>query len=347
LWASYKVNNWVEPHWPYIKKDLHEAYHVGLEILTRRVWVPAMGIINDIMNKDSGMMSALSVDDEQGSLGRMLQDLGFGDGSAETQREALQKATEQYEAYLRQGLLYNLVQGKLVRLLLIQVQQLKVGLLSALETIDVLMAGNRIHFQLLAIIPAILMAYFGTRFFVRALYNIRSKDLRPVTVVHGNMGEFLSNIESIVLLSNPTDSTSVSTSAGRSKNNGLEEDSLPVHDTWLQELGQILLNMHRYLILLEFSSPPFPSLYCDAIHKDLNELLGSNLAILPQAHEYAGPNSKPPTPSDPLFSSSERPRPNKTPTNAAPLDWSLQQQHRAVTWIKLVKEKHQDLIHHL
>jgi nuclear-control-of-ATPase protein 2 len=55
-------------------------------------------------------------------------------------------------------------------------------MLSALDTIDdVLMKGNGIHFQILAAIPAILMATtYSTNSFFRALSSIRAKDLRPM-----------------------------------------------------------------------------------------------------------------------------------------------------------------------
>jgi hypothetical protein len=34
-------------------------------------------------------------------------------------------------------------------------------------------------------------------------------------------------------------------------------------------LGELMLNMHRYLILLDFSSPPFPSSNRDQTHRSI------------------------------------------------------------------------------
>ena len=39
------------------------------------------------------------------------------------------------------------------------------------------------------------------------------------------------------------------------------------------ELGEFVLQMHSYLVLLDFCSPPFPNKSCDSIHSDMQELL--------------------------------------------------------------------------
>jgi nuclear-control-of-ATPase protein 2 len=213
------------------------------------------------------MMSALGLDAEETSLDHMLRDLGFGDGTLATRQSALQKATDQYERDISSGLLTNLMRGRLVQLLLVQVQQLKVGLLSALDTIDVLLQGNRIHFQVLAAIPAIVIATYGTRYFLWGLYNIRAKDIRPVTVVHGEMTRYLTNMENIFLLSDSV----------RLENHDREGGSSVHWETQLQpaELGELILNMHRYLILLDFSSPPFRPRDCDDIQQSMLRFLGT------------------------------------------------------------------------
>ena len=259
----------VEPFLPSLRSDAIKGLRKILEILQQRVWVPFQGIVMDIMNQGKGMMSAFSLDDEQVSLDRMLRDLGLGDGSPEQRKLGLQLATEQYENILQQSLFSNFVRGKLVRLLLIQVQQLKVGLLSALDTIDVLMAGNRVHFYLLATVPALAIAYYSTRFLFRFWYNVRAKDLRPVTFAHADMGEFLDGIESILLSSDTT------TNRGRNAA-PLDHQSLllpPRVRLDAAELGRVVLYLHRYLLLLEFGSPPFPSSECEQIHERLRKLL--------------------------------------------------------------------------
>lgn len=219
-------------------------------------------------------MSALGLESEETSLDHMLRDLGFGDGTPNTRQEALQKATDQYEHDISSGLFTNFVKGRLVKLLLVQVQQLKVGLLSALDTIDALLQGNRIFFYVLAAIPAIVIANFGTRYFVRGLYNIRSKDVRPVTVVHGEMSKFLDAMENILLLSDRVD-----LNGGETRASGSDSAEISSH-YWAtklnpSELGEFTLNIHRFLILLDYSSPPLRAKDCDQIHLSLQQFLGT------------------------------------------------------------------------
>ena len=65
-----------------------------------------------------------------------------------------------YEEELKQGAIKNLFRGGMVRLLLIQVQQLKTGMLQAMGSIDHLMDANRLNVQLLTAIPAFLLVTF-------------------------------------------------------------------------------------------------------------------------------------------------------------------------------------------
>jgi nuclear control of ATPase protein 2 len=148
----------VVPYWSTIRQSTIEFSRKAFEILEQRVWVPLKGIYDDIMNRSPSMMSALGLDIEETSLDHMLRDLNFGDGTPATRQDVIRKAPEQYEHDLSHGLFANFARDRLIRLLLIQVQQLKVGMLSALETIDVLIVGIRIHFKVLAAIPAILIA---------------------------------------------------------------------------------------------------------------------------------------------------------------------------------------------
>ena len=132
IWIANRFHNWIMPRWPQLKRDGAEILETVISIWIARVWVPFKGIVDELMNRSKGIMSALSVEDEQTSLDHMLRDMGFGDGTSESRRIALQRASEQYEHDLSSGVFVNLARGRLVRLLLIQVQQLKVGLLSAM-----------------------------------------------------------------------------------------------------------------------------------------------------------------------------------------------------------------------
>ena len=53
-----------------------------------------------------------------------------------------------------------MVGGRLLRLLLIQMQQLKVGLLAALDSMDVLLRGNRILLSGFWLLALVLMNLF-------------------------------------------------------------------------------------------------------------------------------------------------------------------------------------------
>lgn len=252
----------IQPFIPSLREDLTEIVQTAWSIFQQRVLVPVKQIVLDVLNQNKGMMSAFSLDDEQRSLDRMLRDLGLADGSSDQRRLGLKHATEQYEQILQRGLLSNLIRGRLVRLMLIQVQQLKVGLLSALDTIDVLMQGNRIHFYALATVPSILLAYYSTRFFLRFLYSVRAKDPRPVSSAHSDMTFYLDSIERILLR---TDSSVENHPRMGSTSRRIRLSPL--------ELGELILCEHRYLLLLDFGSPPFPASECGRIHGDFQDLL--------------------------------------------------------------------------
>jgi nuclear-control-of-ATPase protein 2 len=208
-------------------------------------------------------MSGFGLQLEEQSLDNMLRDLGFGDGTPANRLVALQKAAEQYEQYLNGGVFVNLARGGLVRLLLVQVQQLKVGLLSALDTIDVLLKGNQIHFQLLAAIPAVIFATYGTRFVLRFIYSIRSKDFRPITAAHSKMAGYLSHMERVILLNEPDEK--------------MDDKQQKHHHLSPATLGEVSLYMYRYLSLLEYSSTLLPAASTEQIHLSLQELLGTTL----------------------------------------------------------------------
>jgi len=162
-----------------------------------------------------------------------------------------------------------------LRLLLIQVQQLKVGLISALDNIDALLQNNRINFQILAAVPAAFLVYYLARFLVRVAYNIRAKDFRPVTVVHTEMLEVLEKIESIILLNGHENYNGTSASSMNLSSCDENGGSRSIVDP--RALGEMTLNMHVYLVHLNYSCPPFPSRQCDIIHRWVVELLGPDL----------------------------------------------------------------------
>jgi nuclear-control-of-ATPase protein 2 len=165
------------------------------------------------------------------------------------------------------GLMRHALGGRLIRLILIQVQQLKVGMLHAADTVDVLLRTNRFNIQLLAIIPAFLIVSVGTKVFIRFLFTLRHKDIRPMSSVHGEMKGYLNELESILLLAGDNDHTI--------NNKGSDGTMTALEALSNEELGEFVLNLYDYLVLLDYSSPqPFPKWQCDGIHQSIVEFLG-------------------------------------------------------------------------
>lgn len=264
------VHNRVMPYWPRMKHFLQETFEVSNEIFQSRFWIPIRDLLTELMYRDTNsLLMGIQLNDEETSLDYMLRDLNFGDGTPETRHEAIIKATRQYENDMATGLMRHAIGGRLIRLILIQVQQLKVGMLHAADTVDVLLQTNRFNIQLLAIIPAFVMVSLGTKLFFRSLYTLRHKDLRPMRVVHSEMTGYLNQLEAILLLANDQD---ISESKQRTGDNRPMTALGALGD---QELGEFVLNLYDYLVLLDYSSPtPFPSWQCDSIHQSIVEFLG-------------------------------------------------------------------------
>ncbi|KAL3940528.1 MAG: hypothetical protein SGBAC_004956 [Bacillariaceae sp.] len=263
IFLAQMVNTHVfVPYYPKLRKLVQESYDISMEIITTRFWLPIKDLMTELMYRPTNtLLTGISKADEETSLDYMLRDLKFGDGTPETRHDAMIKASRQYEDDMNSGLVYNAMSGRLIRLILIQVQQLKVGMLNAAETVDVLLQTNRFNIQLLAIIPAIIIVTVGTKVFFRFLFTVRVKDLRPMKSVHAEMTEYLDDLESILLQA--SDITC--------KNNNVPAKEF-LND---QELGNFVLTLYNYLVLLDYSSPqPFPSWQCDAIHRAISGFLG-------------------------------------------------------------------------
>jgi nuclear control of ATPase protein 2 len=258
---------YLAPYWPKFKLAAKRILNIAWRIFKNRFWEPFYGIVQGLINKDSGVLAAFDVQNEEKSLDNMLEDLGLGDGTEATRKEALQSAARLYEDQLANGVIRSAVRGRLVRLLLIQVQQLKAGLLHAMSSIDVLLAANRLNIQLLAAIPAVLIVYVGTRLIYRSLFTIRSKDLRSIRGVHAEMAEYLDEMEMAFLLV-PAAPTTIE----RDVNGTITLAAvLPAVD-----LGEFVLRVYLYLILLNYASPLFTHRATNAIHKAIEELVSSH-----------------------------------------------------------------------
>lgn len=274
--GALMIHNIVQPYWPDIIKSAKFLSEAVWGVIEFRFWTPAKDIILDLLNRRESLMDPYSLANEEMSLDNMLRDLGIGDGTPANRPQAVADASRMYEKELAQGAIKNIFRGDMVRLLLIQVQQLKTGSLLAMGSIDELMDSNRLNLQLLATIPAFLLVTFGTRIFFRAMFSFRSREL---IVGFGDakaeMGNLLRKMERCLLLASHKED--VFEAPGDSKDIARRDfaDATSSAPVILQpnELGEFVLHMHSYLTILDYCSPPFPTKGCDDIHSGMQDLL--------------------------------------------------------------------------
>lgn len=264
------------PHWSDIVKVAKFSVEALWGVIEFRFWTPAKDIILDLLNRRQSLMDPYSLANEETSLDNMLRDLGLGDGTPANRIKALSEASRMYEKELAQGTIRNLFRGDMVRLLLVQVQQLKVGSLLAMGSMDQLMDSNRLNVQLLATIPAFLLVTFGTRFLYWAMFSVRSKELIVgFADAKAEMGDLLRKMERCLLLaSHKKDNFAILSDLNDTTKKEVAE-SISSAPVILQphELGEFVLHMHSYLTILDYCSPPFPAKGCDAIHTSMQDLL--------------------------------------------------------------------------
>ncbi|VEU43869.1 unnamed protein product [Pseudo-nitzschia multistriata] len=285
--AAIWIRDKLRPYIPRVWAVAREVQGAVLEIFTTRFWTPLRDLVDEIMNRRKGLVTGVSLAEEEASLDTMLHDLGLGDGTPATRHGATIEATRMYESYMRSGLVWHALGGQLVRLMLIQMQQLKVSMLDAAETIDVLFQSNRINMQLLAVVPAIGIVVVGTKILVRFLFSVRAKEFRPMVSVHADMTDYLNKLETNIILRTSDDNYQLRSYPGRGlsqreKTNTSAAPAAPAassnrvpESTEETQLGEFALTLYKYLLLLDYSSPQLlPSRQCDAIHESLTAFLG-------------------------------------------------------------------------
>jgi len=245
-------------------------------IIEFRFWAPLRDITLDLLNRRRPkLLDPFSLGSEETSLDNMLRDLGVGDGTKTNRGQALAAALKMYEQQMAEGPITNLLRGRMVHLLLIQIQQVKAGMLEAMGSIDDLVDSNRLNVQLLAIIPAYLLVSLGTRLFFTALYSLRSREFVGLPAAHSEMSDILSTMERCLLLASRSNDMDDSPNHD---DNGIrmEESHLESTNNVLlqpKELGNFVLLMHSYLVILDYCCPPFASKACDSIHAGMQDLL--------------------------------------------------------------------------
>eukprot|EP00588_Corethron_pennatum_P013404 CAMPEP_0194277498 /NCGR_PEP_ID=MMETSP0169-20130528/9821_1 /TAXON_ID=218684 /ORGANISM="Corethron pennatum, Strain L29A3" /LENGTH=974 /DNA_ID=CAMNT_0039021497 /DNA_START=102 /DNA_END=3026 /DNA_ORIENTATION=+ len=263
LVASYALHCAVAPHWGSIVRTVANSWNLGREILMRRFVMPTVAIVNDlILNRRPRLLDKSVLRDAELSLDIMLADLGLAEAmktglSAESRSEALAAASRMYEAELRTGAVLNLVRGRSVRLILVQIQQLKAEMLRAAGAIDDLIDANRLNVQLLAAVPAVLLAVVATRLAFVGLFAIRSRGtIGSVRDLHAEMADVLLRMERRVLLTGPDGGRG----GARLRLRG-------------PELGEFVLLSHTYMSLLDYGTPLLSVKAADAVHGELQDLL--------------------------------------------------------------------------
>ena len=91
--------------------------------------------------------------------------------------------------------------------------------------------------------------------------------------VHAEMMEYLDELESILLHAGSIAYKSNDVPAREFLND--------------QELGNFVLTLYNYLVLLDYASPsPFPNWQCDAIHRAISGFLGPDGTLANKCLEY-------------------------------------------------------------
>ena len=264
------------PTWNRVVSTLNQGLPWAAERFRRQVLLPFGRVVAAYSRNNkplSPLMGLLDADNEEESLDNMLKNLGFGKGSGEDRNEALRSATRSYEKLINRGIVTNLVRGRLFRLTLMQVVQLKAGLLRALEEIDTLVQATQLNVRIIAAIPAVLLVMVTTRFLVRAVVTYQVRDIRPLRSVCEGMGGYLYEMEKLLV------SAQKNAHPERSQQNGFDLGAAPLHGRTIPlelspaDFGRFVLHAHEYLVLLDHCSSLLQARSSAFIRTSLRQLL--------------------------------------------------------------------------
>ena len=293
LWLAHVVHDSVAPHWKTITGFGEKAVVAVWGVIDMRFWRPVRDITLDLLNRRPHLLDPYALTIEEASLDHMLRDLGVGDGTPAGRAAAVAAAARMYEDELNRGALRGLVRGRVVRLMLVQVQQLKASLLSAMGSIDDLVDKNRLNVQLLASIPAFILVTYGSKLLYSFIVGLRMKrvSVLPIKNLQGEMTDCLRRIERCLLLSgregnelgndDEDDLSSDNDGGGKTAREMAEDlaipDNISSKNKTLQlstdELGEFVLLCHSYLLLLDYATPPISYRTFDSVHQNMQELL--------------------------------------------------------------------------
>ena len=180
--------------------------------------------------------------------------------------------------------------------------------------IDDLVDANRLNVQLLTSVPAVLLLAAGSRLSFKLAHVLITRGLRSMREVHDEMSSVLNRVERCLLLAGsprPQSARFVTSRAGEDSatpTTGGRRPSSPPSGRGVEvqgeaelsragvrvvgearvlqgaELGELVLHLHSYLLLLDYSSAVYPPKACDSIHHELQDLLRQGqLSVTQQA----------------------------------------------------------------
>ncbi|EGD73890.1 hypothetical protein PTSG_05585 [Salpingoeca rosetta] len=157
-----------------ISNFVHGVYETTDRYLRQRVWKPLVQMYNTIRydRHDLALQRRSSLDSDLTSLKRMVQTfaqdaLGYTDPDLIELADAVDNGDItpvllSYENDMRRPI-HSALFGNMIRATLIQVQKSKVDLQLAVSAVDKLLKSNELNFQMMAIIPALALAWMLMR----------------------------------------------------------------------------------------------------------------------------------------------------------------------------------------
>lgn len=108
--------------------------------------------------------------------------------------------SDQYDKEIRSAV-RNVFSGKIVRMLLIQIQFIKKELLVAMEAIDDLFNANKVNLQFLAVIPALFTTYFLYRFLLYLVVAVMSRKVSSTSGAYASLRRIMRDVERLLIMS--------------------------------------------------------------------------------------------------------------------------------------------------
>jgi nuclear control of ATPase protein 2 len=174
--------------------------------------------------------------------------------------------SDQYDKEIRSAV-KNVFSGKIVRMLLIQLQFTKKELLVAMEAIDDLFNANKVNLQIFAVIPALFTTYLLYRGVTYVVGVAASRRIYSTAGVHSALRKLLRDIERLLILYprpvGPGAVPALSSQDGRAWDTCLDEPGL----------GNLVLLVAEFQNVVRTNAPKLDASVRKTIEEDLTDLL--------------------------------------------------------------------------